>query len=107
MSSVSIQIPLPTPPPTQAHNSQTFCAPPLGSLTLPEVFDWHSKNSPNHPLYSYINIDGSIRTITWAESVRAVQRAARRMRTELGLSSDSVPDLTAGKPVVGILAVLG
>lgn len=106
MSSVSIQIPLPTPPPTQAHNSQTFCAPPLGSLTLPEVFDWHSKNSPNHPLYSYINIDGSIRTITWAESVRAVHRAARRMRTELGLSSDSVPDLTAGKPVVGILAVL-
>ena len=74
---------------------------------MPEVYDWHLQNSPNHPLYSYIELDGSTRTITWAEAVRAIQRTAQMMRTEMGFLPDGVPQLKAVKPVVGILTALG
>lgn len=73
---------------------------------MPEVYDWHLQNSPNHPLYSYIELDGSTRTITWAEAVRAIQRTARMMRTDMGFLPDGVPQLKAVKPVVGILTAL-
>ncbi|KAF8993889.1 hypothetical protein BDQ17DRAFT_1431390 [Cyathus striatus] len=45
---------LPPPPSTQALASDTFRPPPLdGSLTLPEIYDWHMKNTPNHRLFVY------------------------------------------------------
>lgn len=55
----------------------TFTPPPLdGSCTLPEAYDWHLEHSPEHVLYTYEDVDGSIRTIKWKAAVLAAYRAA-------------------------------
>ncbi|KII90166.1 hypothetical protein PLICRDRAFT_40364 [Plicaturopsis crispa FD-325 SS-3] len=62
----------------QGATSTTWKAPPLdGSVTVPEMFDFHLQNSPDHPLFVYHNIDGEgATTVTWAQATRAVHRAA-------------------------------
>ena len=81
-------------------NSSTFKPPPLGdkSLCLPDLYDWQYRNSPNHPFFVYDDGPGKIRTITWAEAVRGIHRAAH-------LVASCVPpgDVAAaleGQPVV-------
>ncbi|EJD40548.1 acetyl-CoA synthetase-like protein [Auricularia subglabra TFB-10046 SS5] len=55
-----------------------FTPPALdGTCTLVEAYDWHLKHSPDHVLYKYEDVDGSIRTVTWKEDTQAVYRAAR------------------------------
>ncbi|KAK0480753.1 hypothetical protein IW261DRAFT_1685198 [Armillaria novae-zelandiae] len=92
---------IPIPPQTQALTSKTFIPPPLdGSLTLPEIYDWHSKHNPGHRLFVYTQQDGSPKTIYWSEAVRAVHTGAKLFRDRLGwkLGADE-------KPVVAILAI--
>lgn len=72
---------LPPVPRTQALTSTSFCPPPLdGSLSVPELYDWHYTNSPNHPLFVYSDTDGGTVTITWKEVVRAVHDIGRKVR---------------------------
>ena len=68
----------------QALRSNTFQLPPLdGSLTLPELFDWHGQHSSEHPLFEYFDDgesgdeSGKVCTITWGETARAVRRASK------------------------------
>ncbi|EEB89847.1 hypothetical protein MPER_12014, partial [Moniliophthora perniciosa FA553] len=66
------------PPRNQALNSKTFCPPPLdGTLTLPEIYDWHREHSPHHRIFTYAREDGSIRNITYSEIAPAIYRATR------------------------------
>ncbi|ESK93540.1 hypothetical protein Moror_1627, partial [Moniliophthora roreri MCA 2997] len=52
---------------------QPSSPPPLdGSLTLPEVYDWHRERFPNHRLFIYIRNNGTIRNITYSEAVAAI-----------------------------------
>ncbi|TFY80855.1 hypothetical protein EWM64_g3157 [Hericium alpestre] len=69
---------MPSLPKSQVLNSVTFKAPPLEdeSLTLPDIYDWHYENSPNHPLFRYEDSPGKLKSITWAEAVRAIHRAS-------------------------------
>jgi hypothetical protein len=92
-------------PKTQALNSKTFRVPQAladDSLALPELYDWHSENSPNHPLFVFEDEPKSIRTIFWPEAVRAIHRAAYRV-------SSAIEDDTSLTriPVVAILAATG
>ncbi|KAK0220052.1 hypothetical protein IW262DRAFT_1554790 [Armillaria fumosa] len=92
---------IPIPPQTQALTSKTFIPPPLdGSLTLPEIYDWHSKHNPDHRLFVYTQQDGTPKTIYWPEAARAVHTGAKLFRDRLGckLGADE-------KPVVAILAI--
>lgn len=77
-------------------------------VPLPVVWDFHLKNSAEHPLFVYPGEDESIKTITWGDAVKAMHRAGRLVDTQLqsaGITNDSVTD---GKPlVVAILANLG
>jgi len=95
---------LPAPPQTQALSSATFVPPPLdGSLTLPEVYDWHLKNTPDHPLFIYAKHNGlEVRRILWPEAVRAIHVGARLVRKTMGWQ----PGM-ADTPVVAILAASG
>ncbi|KZT01340.1 acetyl-CoA synthetase-like protein [Laetiporus sulphureus 93-53] len=91
---------LPKPPQTQARTSTTFCPPPLdGSLTLPEIFDWHLDHTPDHRLFLFAKDDGSIRTIYWPEGVRAIYAGAKVIKDHVGanVQNDDVP-------IVAILA---
>ncbi|PPR02158.1 hypothetical protein CVT26_012119 [Gymnopilus dilepis] len=91
---------VPSPPPTQALSSKTFVPPPLdGSITLPELFEWHLVHSPNHPLFMFSRENGDVRTIFWPEAVRAIHTGARLVRKALGWQ----PGLK-NPPVVAILA---
>ncbi|SJK98376.1 uncharacterized protein ARMOST_01641 [Armillaria ostoyae] len=93
---------IPLPPQTQALTSKTFIPPPLdGSLTLPEIYDWHSKHNPGHRLFVYTQQDGTPRTICWPEAVRAVHTGAKLFRDRLGWK----PGMANEKPVVAILAI--
>ncbi|KAJ3532133.1 hypothetical protein NM688_g7469 [Phlebia brevispora] len=95
------QLPIPPPPPTQCLTSKTFRLPPLdGSMTVPEMFDWHLKNSPEHPLFIYSDDDGNTTTIKWADAVKAVHRAGRLLQARLNIYSSGPKNV----PFVAMLA---
>lgn len=92
------------PPPKQQHglNSATFKQPPVdGSMLVPEMYDWHATHSPYHPLFTFSEDDGTVRTITWAEATPAIHRAGRWL---LSLTVDTI---TEKKPLIAILAGSG
>ncbi|KAA1470564.1 acetyl-CoA synthetase-like protein [Dentipellis sp. KUC8613] len=105
--SSAISRPLPAPPATQVLNSSTFKAPALdGSLSIADIYDFQAENSPSHPLFSYAEVDGAIKTITWAEAVRAIRRSAKIARSKLNYDpvTGLAPDADSKRPIVGLLA---
>lgn len=101
-------VPFRTP---QAVSSSTFSTPPLnGSLSLPEICDYHRLFSADHPLFVYDDesedFDGQggemKQTITWGHAVRAVHTMARLTEGSIRMS-DSKKKCT----VVAVLASLG
>jgi len=95
---------LPKPPQTQALSSKTFSPPPLdGSLTLPELCDWHLQHSPEHPFFIYPRQDGELQTITWAHAARAILTGARLVRKIMGWRRG----MTGTAPVVAMLSASG
>lgn len=93
-------LPIAPPPRTQALNTTTFCPPPLnGTLTLPEIWDWHAEHSPKHPLFGFTDDEGGGRTVYWPEAVRAFHRAGRHALSKLPKD--------ASHSVVAILAACG
>jgi hypothetical protein len=101
---------IPTP---QGLNSPTFKPPPLnGSLTVPEILDYHAEHSPEHPLFVFANEGGQTRTICYLEARRMVIRAMAivqdhyqklesRYTAQEGLRHADQP------PTIGILASAG
>ncbi|EJD42005.1 acetyl-CoA synthetase-like protein [Auricularia subglabra TFB-10046 SS5] len=86
-------------PPTltrQGARYSTFTPPPLdGSCTLAQAYDWHLAHSPEHPLYTYEDLDdGTIQVVKWKDAVTAVYRAA-----------NFVQFYAADKPSFAVLAV--
>ncbi|CCM02378.1 uncharacterized protein FIBRA_04473 [Fibroporia radiculosa] len=85
-------------PQTEALCKTTFLRPPLdGSLTLPEIFDWHAAHNPKHRVFVYLK-NGGIESICWLETVKAIKVAARIMRSRFRMEGSE------GSPIVGILA---
>ncbi|KAF8890513.1 hypothetical protein CPB84DRAFT_1849102 [Gymnopilus junonius] len=90
---------IPPAPQTQAQSSKTFSIPPLdGSLTLPEIFDWHAQHSKEHRLFVFAQENGEIRNILWPEAVRAIHVGARIIRR--------IMDWKAGMKDIPVVAVL-
>ncbi|KAF7798676.1 hypothetical protein EIP86_009900 [Pleurotus ostreatoroseus] len=103
MSSLNTQksLGLPPIPRTQALNSLTFRPPPLdGSLSVPELYDWHLDNSPDHPLFVYSNSDGAAKTIVWKEAAHAVHRTGRLVLDAIRPETEKA----CGRVVIAILA---
>lgn len=94
---------LPPLPDTQALTTKTFKKPPLdGSLSVPEIYDWHYINSPEHPLFVYSDSQGEVKSILWPEAVRGVHTAARTVRARVPMAKQE-----GGPRIVGILAASG
>ncbi|KAI9459309.1 acetyl-CoA synthetase-like protein [Russula earlei] len=89
-----------TLPRTQVLNSSTFKAPPLDdkSHTLPDLYDWQYRNSPNHPFFVFEDAPGRIRTITWAEAVRGFHRAAHLIASRIPFEAAAAA--LEGRPVI-------
>lgn len=98
-------LPIPPLPNTQALDSKTFKLPPLdGSLTIPEIYDWHLQHTPDHPLFAYVESNGAERVVRWDEGVRASYRAANIFLRNVARS----PNVKGGKEtVVAILSAAG
>jgi hypothetical protein len=55
-----------------------YARPPVdGSLSVPEMFDWHYHHNPDHPLFVYPEDDGTTKRISLKHSVEAMHRAGR------------------------------
>lgn len=96
------------PPPLYHPSCPTFALPPLdGSLTLPDLYEWHSKNSPNHPLFVYEDEPGRLRTILYGGFIHGLDRAARLCTKFVGTKAIQEGGVNAPVPVVSIVGNLG
>ncbi|EED77747.1 predicted protein, partial [Postia placenta Mad-698-R] len=72
---------LPIVPQIHGSSCSTFKMPPLGgSLTLPELYEWHAEHCPEHPLFVFAQEDGSLHKICWPEVLRAVYTGVKIIR---------------------------
>ncbi|KAF8074144.1 hypothetical protein FPV67DRAFT_1409809 [Lyophyllum atratum] len=77
-------------------DENTFTPPPGDGLTLPQIYDFHSLHSANHPAFKFTSQEGKPTTLTWASVSRAIRRGAYLARC------DTIPDkgnLKSGKTV--------
>jgi hypothetical protein len=92
--------------PIHGSNSKTFTMPPLdGSLTIPELSDWHAEHSPDHLLFVHASSPGEKIGITFKQGAEGIHRAGRLLTerlTKLGVSP-----LDEDGPVVALLATSG
>ncbi|KAI0265422.1 acetyl-CoA synthetase-like protein [Gloeopeniophorella convolvens] len=87
-------------PKTQVLNSQTFEAPPLDdkALTLPDFYDWQYDHSSSHPFFVYEDGPVKVRTITWAEAVHGIHRAAHLVASRI--PPEAAAAALEGRPVI-------
>lgn len=87
-------------PRTQVLNSTTFKAPPLDdkSLSLPDFYDWQSRNSPGHPFFVFEDGPEKPRTISWAEAACGIHRAAHLAASRV--SPEDAAAALEGRPVI-------
>ncbi|THV00390.1 acetyl-CoA synthetase-like protein [Dendrothele bispora CBS 962.96] len=83
----------------QGTSSATFKPPPTdGSLDLLEIYDFHAKYSPEHPIFRYMDENERAETIYWEEAARAFHVAGQLVMA----STESNEEVL----VIGILATL-
>ncbi|TCD61298.1 putative NRPS-like protein biosynthetic cluster [Steccherinum ochraceum] len=90
--------------------STTFKEPPLdGSLTIPDLWDWHLKHSPDHPLFHYADTDATVKTLCWAEATRAMHAAGQLINSRLKQhgSRQTMAILAAGDYITFLLVLMG
>ena len=96
---------IPTPR-TQGLSSATFTQPPLdGSLSIPALYEWLANHSAHHPLFIFEGVLGSQRTILRNEAQQGIERAAKRIRQEVGYNVNSHSE--EDPPVIAVLASAG
>ena len=97
----------------QGANSKTFTNPGLNTtLTIPQLFEFHAKHSPEHAVFVYADDDEQQRFIRYPEQYRAIRKAATIVSAHYNRIKGYYDSAQAGKspnepPVVGILATAG
>ncbi|KAL0565698.1 hypothetical protein V5O48_016324 [Marasmius crinis-equi] len=85
-----------------APTSRNFKLPPLdGSLTLPEIYDWHYVKNPTKTLFVYDSEPVGYTHITYREVVPASHRAAQWIASTISVELD---DITNTTPPVAVIA---
>lgn len=98
---------VPPHPRTQALTSTTFDLPPLdGSLTIPEIYDWHLTHTPDHTLFEYADNE-QIKVIKWPQAVRAIHKTSTLIRRLMRSSLDKELDSEERKTVIAVVASPG
>ncbi|KZV70689.1 acetyl-CoA synthetase-like protein [Peniophora sp. CONT] len=88
----------------QGVNSPTFHAPPLDrGLSVPDLYEYNAKHSPNHPVFCYANPEtGVVRDITYSEAWGYICTTAQIVRTRY---ADTKEHSAGARPVIAILAL--
>ncbi|EJF61432.1 acetyl-CoA synthetase-like protein [Dichomitus squalens LYAD-421 SS1] len=61
----------------QGVGSSTWTRPPFyGNLTIPELYEFHAENSPDHPVIVYQNTDNVLQTLRFKDIIHGVRKAA-------------------------------
>ncbi|KAF4571678.1 hypothetical protein EYR36_009021 [Pleurotus pulmonarius] len=77
-----------------------FQVPPVdGSLTIPEIWDWHSEHNPTHAAFEYEAHKGGVTTVSYRNVVSAAHEAARILSAAIGSNPGD-----AIKPRIAIVA---
>jgi hypothetical protein len=103
-------MPFPPTPPHRVHGLKPDCdfnLPPLdGSLTVPEVFDFHFEHNPGYPIFTYYaDKSGQLVNVPYRDFVPAAHRAARLIAESAEIDIHAIDPQKA--PVVTILADSG
>ena len=97
----------------QGSTSKTFKAPAIDTtLTIPELFQYHAENSPEHPVFVYVDDGKQEHYICFPEVYHAIRKAATLSSSHLRALTDAfeaayAEDADPDYPVVGILANTG
>ncbi|KAI0691830.1 hypothetical protein BC835DRAFT_1278821 [Cytidiella melzeri] len=92
------------PPVPQIHgtSSDTFRQPPLdGSLCMAEIYEWHAHNSPNHPVFQYLEDTGCAATITFKDAIQAIYRGGWLLRA----AAERHLQLEGMRPTIAVIAL--
>lgn len=79
-------------------------APWDGSLTLPEIYDWHLTHNPRKSLFIYENQPVGYAHLTFQEIIPASHHAASWVASAISVPLNAVPTNT---PPVAIIATSG
>ncbi|EIN04342.1 acetyl-CoA synthetase-like protein [Punctularia strigosozonata HHB-11173 SS5] len=84
-------------------NATAYKQPPLdGSLTVPEIYDWHLQHNPDHVVFVYATEAGDRAEITFKQGVHAMHRAGRMLIDRL--SNRGLEPKPQEAPVIAIFA---
>ncbi|KAJ7763433.1 hypothetical protein B0H16DRAFT_1527845 [Mycena metata] len=84
--------------PLPPHTTPGFQSPE--STSLAEILITHAQDNPKHTLFRYVEVDGTLSTISWAQAVQAFDKIARSVRQQLG-NADEKP-----RPFLTITSIL-
>ncbi|KAI0350560.1 acetyl-CoA synthetase-like protein [Trametes cingulata] len=94
----------------QGASSTTFARVGIDStLTIPELFEHHAKNSPEHPVFVYADDERREHVVRFPEVYRAIRKAATISAGHYERMADYYANAQQGKsendpPIIGILA---
>ncbi|KAI8996240.1 acetyl-CoA synthetase-like protein [Trametes punicea] len=89
----------------QGVNSTTWRAPPFnGPMTVPELYAFHARESPEHPVYVFDDDQGEVQTLRYKDVFRGARKAASIVSRHVPPTRTATAEGTKG-PVVGILAI--
>ncbi|KDQ13178.1 hypothetical protein BOTBODRAFT_146290 [Botryobasidium botryosum FD-172 SS1] len=98
----------PAPPTPQAVNISTFTPPPIdGSISTPQMIDFHLANNSAHPLFRFSTADTfkpPFEDILWRDAGQAIHRAARYAQAHIGTPSDITSAGSTKPPVIVVFA---
>ncbi|KAI9059896.1 acetyl-CoA synthetase-like protein [Trametes sanguinea] len=92
----------------QGLNHPTFKPPPPDiDLSIPRLYEYHAKNSPTHPAFSYVDTaTKAVRDVTFAQAWDAIDILIERVYNEYTDSQQkSVLSFDRSRPIIGILAI--
>ncbi len=97
---------LTTPPNLNLHTAEGWTIPPLdGSISVPELYDFHYRHNPHHPVFVYTNADTDELThVRYSELVPAAHRAGWYVTKTTNFNHSA--DMNV-RPVVAVLAATG
>ncbi|KAH9889266.1 acetyl-CoA synthetase-like protein [Cubamyces lactineus] len=92
---------------TTTNSESTFKYPPLDhTLSVPGLYEYHAKNSPDHPAFTYASVTGVPRDIPYAEVWARIGVVAKLISEHQPRLPDSGTLEGAGScPVIGIVAL--
>lgn len=95
-----------TPSNLRLHTAEGWTIPPLdGSLSVPELYDFHYERNPDHPVFVYARPDGTgLTPVPFAELVPAAHRAGWKVTRTTAFDHSADPAL---RPTVAVLAASG